>query len=137
MYVIYWPEDTTWDDSAIGSVRKNRVTFIRYLTRLADQIRVLIGPEQATSLVWKEDNQIEEDEDDFGFEFELPATDEDDAGGDRVFQFEVKETNEQEEDAKVGPGYTVSQQNLFALRAMSANDRRNVVGTSRARPFEP
>ena len=29
MFVIYWPEDTTWDDDAVSAVRKNRVTFIR------------------------------------------------------------------------------------------------------------
>ena|SRR6266576_2455655 len=28
-YLIYWPEDTTWDDSAASSVRRNRVTFMR------------------------------------------------------------------------------------------------------------
>ena len=115
MFVIYWPEDTTWDDSAIGSVRKNRVTFIRYLTRLADQIRVLIAPEHAASLVWKEGDGPEDDKDhinDFGFEFKMPNIAEARAGDDRVFQFEVKKTNEQEEGAKVGPGYTVSQQRL-------------------------
>ncbi|KAG8762905.1 hypothetical protein FRC11_007234, partial [Ceratobasidium sp. 423] len=29
-YIIYWPEDTTWDDQAASSsVRRNRVTFMR------------------------------------------------------------------------------------------------------------
>ena len=28
-YVIYWPEDSTWKDSATSSVRRNRVTFMR------------------------------------------------------------------------------------------------------------
>ena len=28
-YVIYWPEDTTWCDSATFSVRRNRTTFMR------------------------------------------------------------------------------------------------------------
>ena len=30
LYAIYWPEDTTWDDDAISSVQRNRVTFMRY-----------------------------------------------------------------------------------------------------------
>lgn len=30
-YVIYWPEDSTWDDSAASSVCRNRVTFIRWV----------------------------------------------------------------------------------------------------------
>ena len=29
-YVLYWPEDTTWDDEAISTVKRNRVTFMRY-----------------------------------------------------------------------------------------------------------
>ncbi len=29
MHVIYWPEDTTWDDNCVSSVSKNRVTFMR------------------------------------------------------------------------------------------------------------
>jgi hypothetical protein len=28
-YVIYWPEDSTWNDSAPLSVCRNRVTFMR------------------------------------------------------------------------------------------------------------
>ncbi len=30
-YVIYWPEDTTWNDSAAASVCRNRVTFMRWV----------------------------------------------------------------------------------------------------------
>jgi hypothetical protein len=30
IYVIFWPEETTWDDAAISTVKRNRVTFIRY-----------------------------------------------------------------------------------------------------------
>ena len=28
-FVIYWPEDSTWNDSATSSVRRNRITFMR------------------------------------------------------------------------------------------------------------
>ncbi|SRR6266702_1556521 len=28
-YVLYWPEDTTWDDNAVSTVQRNRVTFMR------------------------------------------------------------------------------------------------------------
>lgn len=31
IYVIFWPEETTWDDIAISTVKRNRVTFIRYV----------------------------------------------------------------------------------------------------------
>ena len=30
LYIIFWPEKDTWRDDAISSVRRNRVTFIRY-----------------------------------------------------------------------------------------------------------
>ena len=29
LFVLYWPQETTWDDSAVPSVRRTRVTFIR------------------------------------------------------------------------------------------------------------
>ena len=29
-YVLYWPEDATWDDKAVSTVQRNRVTFMRY-----------------------------------------------------------------------------------------------------------
>lgn len=29
-YVLFWPEDMTWDDRAASMVRRNRVTFMRY-----------------------------------------------------------------------------------------------------------
>ena len=29
-YVLYWPEDTTWNDDAVSTVQHNRVTFMRY-----------------------------------------------------------------------------------------------------------
>ena len=28
-YVLYWPEDTTWEDKAVSTVQRNRVTFMR------------------------------------------------------------------------------------------------------------
>ena len=30
IYVVYWPEDTTWDDYAVSMVQRNRVMFMRY-----------------------------------------------------------------------------------------------------------
>jgi len=29
IFVIYWPEESTWDDSTPSQVRRNRVTFMR------------------------------------------------------------------------------------------------------------
>ncbi|KAG8984734.1 hypothetical protein FRB94_013305 [Tulasnella sp. JGI-2019a] len=66
VYVIYWPEDTTWDDTASGGVKKNRVTFMRYLTPLTGQIRIVASPEHAAALVWKEGDSNSDIEDEMG-----------------------------------------------------------------------
>jgi len=29
VFVVYWPEETTWNDDAVSSVKRNRVTFMR------------------------------------------------------------------------------------------------------------
>ena len=29
VFVVYWPEETTWDDYAVSSVKWNRVMFMR------------------------------------------------------------------------------------------------------------
>jgi hypothetical protein len=29
VYAVYWPEDTTWDDTAVSAIHRNRVTFMR------------------------------------------------------------------------------------------------------------
>ncbi|KAG8855501.1 hypothetical protein FRB96_007005 [Tulasnella sp. 330] len=110
VHVIYWPEDATWDDAAAGNVKRNRVTFMRYLTRLTDQIRVLVSPEHANSFVWKA-----EDDTDSDFEDEMNAGDDgdsEDGDDDRFFKFEVAKTHEQEEDAQVHPGFSLKHQAL-------------------------
>jgi hypothetical protein len=28
-YIIFWPEDSTWEDNSLSSVSRNRVTFMR------------------------------------------------------------------------------------------------------------
>ena len=113
-YVIYWPEDTTWDDSAASSVSRNRVTFmrsvvstiyssslshlmlrIRSLTKICDQIVALLSPEHSKSILWNDDDSDAESVDMSTCEF------------DRVYSFEVAETNDQEENAVSYPGFQV------------------------------
>ncbi|KAI9444051.1 hypothetical protein H4582DRAFT_1918933 [Lactarius indigo] len=91
-YVIYWPEDSTWNDSANSSVRRNRVTFMRYLTKICDQVVALLTPEQSA----KPTLNAESADIDVG----------DDS--DRLFTFEVAETNEQEETAVARPGFQLN-----------------------------
>ncbi|KAF9239497.1 hypothetical protein BU15DRAFT_88041 [Melanogaster broomeanus] len=91
MFVIYWPEESTWDDDASPPVCRNRVTFMRYITKICDQVTALISQEDAKSIVWSDpvtdDNFADFDED------------EDDT--DRLFTFEVAKTKEQEEDVSI------------------------------------
>ncbi|KAJ7763628.1 hypothetical protein DFH07DRAFT_1059276 [Mycena maculata] len=94
IFVIYWPEPTTWDDDAISSVRRNRVTFMRYLTKIADQLTCLVSPEHARAIVWNEEPE------------DLPI--DLDEESDRLFTFEVAKTNEQEENVTVRPGFTMN-----------------------------
>ncbi|KAH7337487.1 hypothetical protein B0J17DRAFT_663174 [Rhizoctonia solani] len=53
VYIVYWPEVTTWDDqNASPTTRHNRTVFMRYLTKLSDQVVALISSSQAEALVW-------------------------------------------------------------------------------------
>lgn len=112
-YVIYWPEGSTWNDDAKGSVRKNRVTFMRYLTCLTDQIRGLLSPEHEAKLVFK--NAKDADQSDSprkGFKISRS-----DYGGasvhKRLFKCEVAKTQEQEEAINIRPGFVVRAHRYF------------------------
>ncbi|KAG8693956.1 hypothetical protein FRC09_010163, partial [Ceratobasidium sp. 395] len=98
-YIIYWPEESTWDDQAASSsVRRNRITFMRYLIKLTEQIVALVSPDQAKALVWDTGARNKD----------LPPDqidNDDDAS--RLFSFEVSESLEQEEDATASSGFTV------------------------------
>jgi len=94
-YVIYWPEDSTWDDSATSSVVRNRVTFVRYLTKMCDQVVALLSAENSASIVWGDKDR------DVG-SIDIDAGDED-----RLFTFEVARRNEQEQSAMSRPGFLV------------------------------
>ncbi|KAK0446846.1 hypothetical protein EV421DRAFT_1707226 [Armillaria borealis] len=101
LFVIYWPEDTTWNDDAISAVRRNRITFMRYLTKVCDQLLCMISSKQAASLVWKETS-------------EDPFMDLDD-NTDRLFTFEVHKTNEQEENVTMRPGFKITSPHITCI----------------------
>ncbi|KAB5588316.1 hypothetical protein CTheo_8242 [Ceratobasidium theobromae] len=95
-YIVYWPEDSTWDDAAISSIRRNRVTFMRYLSKLTDQMIALVSPEQAKAMVWTAATRNADIPGQTGT-FEES----------RMFSFEVAATKEQEESATASPGFTL------------------------------
>jgi hypothetical protein len=68
----------------------------RYLTKICDQVVALLSPEQSASIVWSdEQSNVESANVVVGEE------------SDRLFTFEVAETNEQEENAIARPGFQV------------------------------
>ncbi|KAG8219200.1 hypothetical protein J3R82DRAFT_13 [Butyriboletus roseoflavus] len=97
IFVLYWPEQTTWDDFAASSVRRNRVTFMRYLTKMCDQVVSLISPEHAQTILWSEEYGNDD-----GGEYML-ENDQDES--DRMFTFVVSQTSEQEESVTVREGF--------------------------------
>jgi hypothetical protein len=63
---------------------------------ICDQIVALLSPEHSASLVWNEENNDTEDA--------YVET----GGSDRVFEYQVSELNEQEENAVARPGFQVT-----------------------------
>ncbi|KAF8548210.1 hypothetical protein OG21DRAFT_789725 [Imleria badia] len=96
-FVLFWPEQTTWDDSAASSVRRNRITFMRYLTKMCDQVVSLISSEHAQTILWSDEDSEDED---------MLEVDHDES--DRMFTFEVAQTNEQEETVAIRKGFEAS-----------------------------
>jgi len=115
VYIIFWPEEATWDDNAPGVVSRNRTTFMRYmfyiirndylthtpcrfLSKLCDQVVVLISDQHSEKLVFKNDTERVH-----------VGVGEFDAGDHsrRYFHFEVQQTSQQEESATAGEGFKV------------------------------
>ena len=95
--MIYWPEYTSWDDDAISTVKRNRVTFMRYLTKLADQVMCLMSKEHSDAIVW---NDLDPEE--AGKSASKKA-----ASHNRLYTFAVQKTKEQEETVSIHDGYQV------------------------------
>ncbi|KAG8738573.1 hypothetical protein FRC10_006678 [Ceratobasidium sp. 414] len=96
-YVVYWPEDTTWEDKAISSVRRNRITFMRYLSKLADQTIALMSAQQAEAIVWQAGARNKD----------APAAAAESPDELRMNLFEVAIFDESEEDVLASPGFTL------------------------------
>ncbi|KAI0302864.1 hypothetical protein B0F90DRAFT_1816439 [Multifurca ochricompacta] len=108
-YVIYWPEDSTWNDSAASSVLRNRVTFMRYLTKMCDQVVALLSAEHAASINWKDEDSDTDTE----------SLEEDVGNSNRLFTFEVAKTNEQEQSALSRPGFQMNSRHILPYEAPS------------------
>ncbi|KAG8834732.1 hypothetical protein FRC17_007456 [Serendipita sp. 399] len=108
-YVVFWPEETTWDDDAASSASRNRVTFMRYLKKLCDQLVCLISEEHAQKLVWGDDdpvNDVHIDSDDI----------EDEDINDRLYAFSVEQTQSQEDSASAQEGFSFQHDSISVSR---------------------
>jgi hypothetical protein len=81
--------------STIYSSFSHLMLRISFLTKICDQIIALLSPEHSKSIVWNDEESDAESDDMSTCEF------------DRVYSFEVAETNEQEENAVSYPGFQV------------------------------
>ncbi|KAG8795909.1 hypothetical protein FRC12_008164 [Ceratobasidium sp. 428] len=96
-YIVYWPEDTTWEDKAISSVRRNRVTFMRYLSKLTDQTIALVSTQQAEVIVWQAGARNKD----------APVGAAESSDESRMNFFEVAMFDKSEEDVIASPGFTI------------------------------
>ncbi|KIK75506.1 hypothetical protein PAXRUDRAFT_172638, partial [Paxillus rubicundulus Ve08.2h10] len=120
IFLLYWPEPGTWDDSAASSVRRNRVTFMRYLTKMCDQVVALISSEHAQTIVWNENDENDND-----------ALDVDQDESDRMFTFEVAQTNDQEESVTIREGFKAASDRI----ALPETPALGSANTDSVKPF--
>jgi hypothetical protein len=99
-YVIYWPEDSTWNDSATASVCRNRIMFMRYLTKMCDQVIALLSAEHSASIFWGDADG------------DAKSVDLDTVGDDRLFLYEVAKRNEQEVNIESRPGFKMNSRHI-------------------------
>ncbi|KAF8270132.1 hypothetical protein EI94DRAFT_1572312 [Lactarius quietus] len=104
-YVLYWPEDTTWDDNAVSMAQRNRVTFMsRYLTKICDQLICLLSSKNSQAIVWGDEVQVD-DQDDTSIDLE-------NIDSDRLFDFMVEKKSEQEENVTARQGFMMNSSRL-------------------------
>jgi hypothetical protein len=77
--------------------------YRRYLTKICDQVVALFSREHSTAIVWS-------DQDSDADSVDIEARD-----SDRLFTFEVAESNEQEEKAVACPGFQVFSKSPFFI----------------------
>ncbi|KAI0292619.1 hypothetical protein B0F90DRAFT_1671124 [Multifurca ochricompacta] len=113
VYVLYWPEDSTWNDQATSPVQRNRVTFMRYLTKLCDQLVCLLSTEHSQTIVWGDDDDGDCDNRDS--DDDEVSTGSVDSDSDRFYHFEVAKTKEQQENVITRMGFTMNSSLLDSL----------------------
>ncbi|KAJ6609456.1 hypothetical protein B0H10DRAFT_2063907 [Mycena sp. CBHHK59/15] len=107
VFALYWPEDTTWNDNASAPVSRNRATFMRYLSKITDQVACLISSAHAQSIVWSNDSEGSV----------ISA----DRQSNRFRTFKVTKANEQVESVTVRDGFKIRSPLLITTKTGAQN----------------
>ncbi|CAG8483333.1 6229_t:CDS:10, partial [Racocetra fulgida] len=90
--VIHWPEVGCYEENASSQKKKNMTNLHRYLTKLTDQQICFMSEKDLENFNWG----VENDE-----------QDSDDEENNMCYEFEVKKSQEEQEDFKLHPGFQV------------------------------
>ncbi|CAI2161944.1 15836_t:CDS:10 [Funneliformis geosporum] len=91
--VIHWPEVECYEENASSQRKKNMTNLHRYLTKLTDHQLCLLSDKDLECFDWKLDNS------------DIDSDEEDDESR---FEFEVKKSQEEQEDFRIYPGFKVN-----------------------------
>ncbi|CAG8497592.1 11333_t:CDS:10 [Acaulospora morrowiae] len=94
--VIHWPESGCYEENAPSQRKKSMTNLHRYLTKLTDEQLCLMSDKDLEYFEWNSGND------------EQDSNDEDDGGNNRYFEFEIKKSQEEQEDFKLARGFEVS-----------------------------
>ncbi|GES77127.1 hypothetical protein GLOIN_2v1781563 [Rhizophagus clarus] len=85
--VIHWPEIGCYEENASSKLKKNNINLHRYLTKLTDHQLCLMSDKDLERFDWNHLNSYSDD--------------------DLCYEFEVKKSQEEQEDFKMYPGFEV------------------------------
>ncbi|CAG8614863.1 4874_t:CDS:10, partial [Gigaspora rosea] len=91
--VIHWPEIGCYEDNATSQKKKNMTNLHRYLTKLTDQQICFMSEKDLENFNWGVENEEQDSEDE---------------ENNMCYEFEVKKSQEEQEDFKLHPGFTIN-----------------------------
>ncbi|GBC07438.1 hypothetical protein RclHR1_07470003 [Rhizophagus clarus] len=89
--IVHWPEIGCYEENAPSQRKKNMANLHRYLTKLTDHQLCLMSDKDLESFDWNMDNSDDDSDDD----------------DDTCYEFEVKKSQEEQEDFNIYPGFEV------------------------------
>ncbi|CAG8518802.1 6940_t:CDS:10, partial [Acaulospora morrowiae] len=91
--VINWPEPGCYEENISSQRKKNMINLHRYLTKLTDYQLCLMSESDLECFIWNSENEGEDD------------SEEEKEGV--CYEFEVKKSQEEQEDFKIFPGFQI------------------------------